>query len=127
MLRTIGAVVAGYAVMAAGVLLATIIATRLMLGGSMLDPSIRPTPSYLAVNVVYSCAFALLGGYVASSIAAHRRLMHAAILAALILLFSFKALVSGPAVGQPAWYSYAIAIGGIACVLVGGIVHAWRR
>jgi hypothetical protein len=127
MLRTIGAVVAGYVVMAAGVLLATIIATRLMLGGSMLDPSIRPTPSYLAVNVVYSWAFALLGGYLASSLAAQRRLMHASILAALILLFSLKTLVSFPAAGQPTWYPYAIAIGGSACVLVGGILRAGKR
>ena len=59
LLRSIAAIVAGYAALGLIVILATLVAVRFMLPGA----GAEPTVPYLAVNLLYSLAGAVCGGY----------------------------------------------------------------
>jgi hypothetical protein len=71
MVRSILSVLAGYAAMAVLVVLATRLAVKLMLHGTDMQSAmkIKPTTSYLAVNLAYSVLFAVLGGFITATIA----------------------------------------------------------
>ncbi len=120
MLKSIRAVLAGYALVAALVIVATLVASKVL-------P--EPTTTYLVLNLSYSLVFAVIGGYVTARIAPHSPLIHAGALAAIFLFVSFAAsLLSAAAetaafIAQPSWYPFVVALLGAGGVVVGGFVY----
>src|SRR5881396_3706046 len=94
-MRSLVGIVAGYLVMAVTVIVATLVVAKLMLGSVATDGSVRPTSGYLLVNVTYSFAFAMLGGYVAATVARRRPIIHASILGAVVLLLGLLSAGGG--------------------------------
>ena len=121
-LRGIGAVVVGLAVATVTVVALTWAAVALMLDGDM---AASPTPAYLAVNLGYSFAAAVLGGWLAARVAAVRPVLHAGIVGAVMLLLALGGEGGGDG-GTPAWYGTAIGLLGATGALLGGWVRSLR-
>ena len=124
--RSILAVVGGFASIVLVVLISTFAATALMLPPAPAGELPQPTGAYLGVNLLSGLVAAVLGGYLAGRLAAHRPLMHAAVLAAVLIIMSIISAASGSeasAAMQPGWYSPAIAVIGVVGVIAGG----WLR
>ncbi|HYL79137.1 MAG TPA: hypothetical protein VEU96_33410 [Bryobacteraceae bacterium] len=116
-LRSVLAVLGGYATMAFVVILFTGIVK--MLAPAWMAMEGKPAASYLAVNLTYSFVAALLGGYVAAWIAARLPVQHALALGVLVLLGSIaSAMQTGDR--QPRWYQAALAILMPLAVVLGG-------
>ena len=96
--RSILAILAGYATMAAIVIVLTLFSMKVF---SL--QSGHPTPVYLALNVVYSAIAAGLGGYVAAAIGCRSPVVHGLVLAALMLALSVVSFNTSSA-GQPFGY-----------------------
>ena len=119
-LRSIFAVVAGYAVMKA-----------IVIGATYALPMIKPewfligtpeTPGYFAVNICYNLFAALTGGYIAARLASRSPLNHAYALAALSVVMSIiTALASEQE--QPRWYRAFLVVVVPAAIIAGG----WLR
>jgi hypothetical protein len=121
--RTVQALVIGYVVIVVCITLATLAAARLLLGPGAMDPSAPLTPLYLSVNVLYSFAFAALGGYVTAAIAPRAPAGHAVVLGIIMMVLGLaSARTAVP--GQPSWYLPLISIGGGACAALGGWFRA---
>lgn len=125
MLRSVLAVLAGYATMAA--LVAGTTAALAKLWPSSSEGEAPPTPAYTAVNLAYSGLSAAIGGYVTATLARHSPIGHAAALSTMIL--GLGALYSAQSSGgkQPGWYLAllpALASGG---VFAGGYINARSR
>jgi len=120
MFRSIGAVILGFLSLVILVLVTTPVAVKLLLK----DPSQRPTPAYLFVNLLFGFACAAAGGWIAGHLAHHARLAHAAALATIVLLLGTWTAAQGGAVraGQPLWYAWTLPFIGAVGALVGG---AW--
>ncbi len=101
-LRSVLAVVAGYGTMFVVVLVFTVIFVK-----ALHLQSHHPTPGYLVINVAYSFAAALVGGFVTAKLAGYRPVEHGIALGAVILLVGALFLVHPP-VGQPVWYGWAL-------------------
>jgi hypothetical protein len=120
-LRSIGAVVAGYAIMV------ILVMASFAVAGSLFKMRVRtpggdapaPTPSYLAYNLSSGLVAAVAGGWVTGCIAKHNLLWHAG---ALALLIAAMGVVSArrPQPGQPSWYPLTITAIGVAGALAGG-------
>jgi len=112
------AVLTGYVMMAMIVILATLAAVPLMLGnayGAL-------TSGYIVVNLLYNLGAAVVGGYIAAKVAMRAPMVHAGILAALLVsLYALSGFRAEP--GQPGWYPAAIAAVGAGGALAGG----WLR
>ena len=107
MLRSVLAVMAGYAAMAAIVVVSTILAVRFILRTPLSAMrSQGPTPlsrRYLTVNVVASAVAALVAGWITGTLAGHDPLTHGfAIAALMVVLGLLSARQAGAA--QPRWY-----------------------
>lgn len=122
MLRSIGAVVAGYLTMAVGVLVVVGIGAALLVD----DPE-APGNAYLAFNLGASVLAAAGGGWVTRRLAVRSPVKHVLALAAAVLLLGLAMAMGGPAASQPAWYPATMSVLGAAGVLAGGILGARRR
>jgi uncharacterized membrane protein len=116
------ALLAGFAVMAALVMVVTAALARLT--PDWVDPSRSNSPStaYVFVNLGYSFLAAAAGGYVTAWVAWNNPLYH--VLALAIVILALAALSALQQKGkQPVWY--AVALVGITPVgvLVGGLVR----
>lgn len=69
-----------------------------------------PTPPYLAVNLGGGAAAAAFGGYLTARLAPRAPRFHALALAAVMLVLALPMAFAPPAVGQPDWYPWAIAL-----------------
>ncbi len=69
----------------------------------------HPTPGYLAINLVYSYAAAVLGGWVAAKVAGYRLLEHGIALGLLMLIGGLLFLIHPPE-GQPLWYGWVLTL-----------------
>ena len=120
MFRSIGAVVLGFFTLVILVLVTTPVAVKLVLK----DPSQRPTAAYLLVNLLFGFVCAAAGGWIAAHLAQHARLVHAAVLASIVLLLGTWTAAQGGAMraGQPLWYAWTLPFVGAVGALVGG---AW--
>lgn len=118
MLRSLAGVILGFFTLVVLVLVTTPIAVKLLLK----DPSGRPTGPYLAANLIFGLCSAGAGGWVAGAVAGRAPLVHAAILAVLILALGLWTAAQGGAVraGQPAWYGWTLPFVGAAGAVVGG-------
>ncbi len=128
MIRSLLSVLAGFVVMAVLVSLATVVAVKTMLHVSDLRTAMneRPTPAYLAVNVIYSALFAAVGGYVTASIAGRAPLLHAAALAALMFVMSLVSFCKSAGTSQPPWYGVTLMLLAPTAALLGGYMK-WTR
>lgn len=108
LLRSVFAIVAGYATLAIIVIVATLVAVKLLLPSA----NSGPTPPYLVINLIYSAVAAALGGYVAAFVARRAPMIHAGLLA---VLFVGLSVATGfeAAAGQPRWYPMVIASLGV--------------
>jgi hypothetical protein len=108
MLRSMTAVVLGFAFMAATVIVGTTIAGTLFIPG-----------------LVIRAFGAVLGGWLTARAAPRAPLAHAAAVATLVLAMSVASAMSAPAGSpQPLWYTALIATIGAGGVLVGGGLRA---
>jgi heme A synthase len=123
--QSIGAVIAGYLVSA--VLTGLTIAAL----GVLFPVSYNPeNTAWVVFNVIYGCAFAVIGGYVAARLAPARPWVHATILGLLMAVF---AVITGYAVSvappspeyanQPGWYYPVLAITVLPSILLGAWLY----
>ena len=124
MVRSIGAVVAGYVAMVVIVMLGTLalavsiypgglaaLRARMQSSGAASMP--RPSPIYLASNIVLSLVAAMMGGWVTLRVAVREPAGH---LAALCVVLVVMGVISARRPGselQPAWYRVVIPIVGV--------------
>ena len=126
MLRSVAALFAGFVAMTAVVIIGAIVATALFIPGglaSMRTPTAMTlTPSYLVANIVVSFFAALLGGWITAGVARHSHGIHAATLAAIVLVLGVVQATASVE-GQPRWYGSVIPLIGMMGVLAGGAVR----
>ena len=125
MLQSILSIVVGYLVMAIIVMIGTIAAAAALVPGGLsamrrAEGPPAPTKNYLYANLALSLVAAIVGGWLTARMAPFAPFTHVAALAVLIVAM---ALISAKyqAARQPSWYSWTIAIVGVAGVLIGGI------
>ena len=118
MFKSLGAVLVGFLTMVVLILVATPVAATLLLK----DPAQRPTPAYLAVNLLDGFVFAVFGGWIAARLAPGAPVWHAGALAGLVLLLGVATAAQGGAVraGQPQWYAWMLPFVGAGGALLGG-------
>ena len=125
MLRSVLSVLAGFAAMAVLIMVATIVASRLMLGtrGREEMMKAKPTRAFITVNLVYSAAFAIFGGFLTACIATHAPLKHALVLAGLMFFMGIFSFFQTAGSNQPKWYGLTLVVLGPACAVLGGWLH----
>lgn len=121
MLKSILAIIVGFAAAAVVVVAATFGAATLL----QVEWG-QPTAPYLALNLIGSAGGAGLGGYLAARLAPKAPRVHALVLAGVMLALSLPAVFSPSNVGQPEWYSRAIAVIGPLCVVLGSLLAPAR-
>lgn len=110
MLRSIGAVAAGYVVFASSGLLLFQLSGR--------DPH-QPAPlTFQVATIIWGCVFALVAGWLTARIAAKRPSTHAAIVAALIALGAGVSLITSPP--GATWSQISALIVMAPCAWIGG-------
>lgn len=117
MLRTVVALIAGFAIMAFTILIATVV-IALAMG---VQRGTLPT-SFLVAMVVVSALASALGGYSTASLARDRPTVHAAILATMIFVQHVYAIIF-PIEGQHTWYAWSLAISGPVLAVIGGKIR----
>jgi hypothetical protein len=127
MLRSVLSVLAGFAAMAALIMAATILSARLMLGtrGRADLMKMKPTPAFMAVNLAYSAAFGVLGGFLTAWLAGRAPLPHALALAGLMFVMGIFSFLQNMKMktSEGRGYGATLIILGPACALFGG----WLR
>jgi hypothetical protein len=126
MLRSIMAVIAGYATMAVLVMVGTIaIIAAFVPGGMNAMRAMRtgtsatlpaPTTRYLIMNLVLSFVAAVLGGWMTSRIATHAVGGHLIALSVVIVLLSVLSAFGRGSNLQPTYYKFVIPLVGVAGV-----------
>jgi hypothetical protein len=119
--RSVIAVVAGYAAMAAAVIALTVLVRKI--SPAWVGSGRTPNATYLYTNLSYSFGAAMIGGYVAAVIGSHAPLAHACALAGLVLVMAVVAAVQ---IGdrQPRWYQASLALTGPLGAVLGGWIRA---
>jgi hypothetical protein len=102
--RSVLAVIAGYLAMMIVVIVLTVIVVK-----AFHLQSGHPTPAYLTLNILYSLAAALLGGFVAAKIARRSPLAHGIALELIMLALSLVNF-STSAGGQPLGYRIFVVV-----------------
>lgn len=120
-MRTVMALLVGAASLIGVVVVGTIAATVLLA-----TPEGEVTTAYLAANLGVSFLAAAGAGYVTVQLAPSRPMIHAAGLAALIVVLSIGS-GSQPAPGQPSWYPLLMPLLGLAGVAIGAVMSERRR
>ena len=115
MLRSIVAVVAGYAVFGASAAILFPLTGR--------DPHAQAPMTFLVLAIVYGMVFAAAGGYAAAAIAARKPRVHAAIVGALIAVGAVVSIVAAPSDAQ--WSQLAALFLMAPAAAGGGML--WRR
>jgi len=126
-IRSALTVLGAFFVVAVLVGLTTALTVELMLGSA--GPGAEPTPLFLGVNLTYSVLYAIVGGYVAATVADHSPLRHAAALSVFMMLLGLATwVVNGgqPAPGHPVWYSWVITLLVPPTTVLGGILVTRR-
>lgn len=124
-LRSIGAVVGGFAAMTLIVMVTTPVAARL-LGADVAGAGL--TTAYLVANLGLSAVAAVVGGLLAAGLAPRRPVMHALYLAGAVLGIGVLSilLVDVPEAGQPEWYPAVAVCVGFVGVMLGGCLRSRR-
>ena len=119
-MRSVLAVIVGFAAMAIAVIVATVVSMRLLYPRA--EPGLLPAPTaaWLAVNFAYSLGAAVLGGWLAAYLAPRAPFAHAVALAVVTVAMALPGILGDGSPGQANWYPpvmAAVAVGGI---LLGG-------
>lgn len=117
-LKSIGGVVAGGLVAAAGYWIAAVVALVVMHGLPLGSPGGPPTTADVLAHLAFAAAASLGGGLVAVRIAGYQPHLHASVMGGLLALFVFLGF-SKPASNWPDWFPY-----GMAAACAGGAVLA---
>ena len=123
--QSISAVIAGYLVSA--ILTALTIA---VLGFLFPESYKAENIAWVVFNVIYGCAFAVIGGYVVARLAPSRPFTHATVLGMLMAIF---AVMTGNAIStappspeyanQPDWYYPVLAVTVLPSILLGAWLY----
>lgn len=120
-LKSIGAILAGYFVSA--ILTGVTISVLGMLFPASYNPE---NVGWVVFNVMYGCAFAVIGGYVLARLAPSKPMIHAWVLGILMALFAVLTgymVSSAPSspeyTSQPNWYYPVLAITVLPSILLG--------
>jgi hypothetical protein len=127
MLRSVGAVLAGFVAATIIVLLSTVIAVKLMLPPAGPGVMPEPTGSYLAVNLACGLLAAIAGGWLAARLALRAPLGHAMAVGTILLVLGLAAAAmesDGTSGSQPGWYLYAVALIGWIGASLGGVFRS---
>jgi hypothetical protein len=116
MLRSVLAVVAGYLVFG--------LSAALLFPLSGRDARAFPQTGFLVFSTVYGMAFALLGGYVAASLARRKEIAHAAVVAGIIAVLALISLVAKSS--GSLWSQIAAIVLMAPAALLGGWLRARR-
>jgi hypothetical protein len=112
MLRSIGAVAAGYLVFGSSA------ALLFQMSGHLPH---EPAPAGFKIgSIVWGAVFALIAGWLTARIAARRPATHAAVLAGLIALGAVVSLVAGP--GSAIWSQVSALLIMAPCAWIGGLL-----
>jgi hypothetical protein len=129
MLRSVGAVVAGYVVMVVLVMTGTMAWVATMVPGGLAamrqNPqasSMTPTPRYLAMNIALSLVAAMAAGWVTLRIADRSPRGHLLALAAVVLVMGVVSTFMPNSERQPQWYKYAIPVVGLAGIALSALL-----
>lgn len=115
-LRSIGAVLAGYLVTVLLVVL-TLALASVVTGVGI--GAVTVSAGYMAINLVGSLLAAMAGGWVAARLAHGAPERHVAALALLVLLLSIYSASRTPAL-EPRWFSWSLVLLGTVGILLGG-------
>jgi len=118
MLRSIGAVVAGYLVIAIAIMVLFFIAFP--------DRNVVPSQGFMLFSLVYGFIFGVLGGYVCGLIAGQSEVKHAAAIAVIGIILSLVSMAFAAA-KEPMWYQLANMVVLTAAVLIGGWLRACQK
>lgn len=124
MLRSIGAIVAGFLV--TSVLALTADAVTIMLVPDMMREGRVNGPGILLVMLAYSALSAIAGGYVSARLAPTRPMLHAMILGGIALALSILATAMFWSAG-PVWYHVAAVGLVLPSAWLGGTLAESRR
>ena len=114
------ALLAGFATMAALVIVVTVLLSRL--APEWVGQHGRPQPAYTFVNLGYSFLAAAAGGYVTAWVASANPLTNVLALAVVVLVLG--AISALQALGrQPVWYQVALMVISPLGVVAGGLVR----
>ena len=129
MIRSVLSILAGYVLMAVLIMVATVVSARLMLHVSGVDEmrTMKPTVTYMIVNLGYSGVFAVLGGFAAAALAKRAPLIHALILAVIMIGMGIALMFSNTGNEEPGWYSRALLVLGPGGALLGGYLQSLRH
>ena len=117
MLRSIGAVAAGYFIFAASA------ALLFQLSGQ--EPHGAAPLTFRIASVVWGAVFALVGGWLAAHVAVRRPATHAAVVAALIALGAIVSMLARPS--DAMWSQLSALIVMAPCAWLGGVLAARRK
>ncbi len=126
MLKSVLAIVAGWVLTVALVILSTMILSMVFYGG--LNPSITEgeivSSSFLIANILTGFMAAMAGGYLTANLAPRSGLIHTVILATINLVVAIPMIITGAQPSQPEWYPMVMAFIGVVGTLDGGFI--WR-
>jgi len=118
--RAFLALLAGFATMAAVVGVAT--AMLVKLAPDWVGRQRHPRTGYILVNLIYSLAAAILGGYVTAWIARNNILTYTLVLAVIVLLLSGLSALQQRGM-QPIWYQLLLMAIAPAGIFLGGLLR----
>jgi len=113
MLRSAGAILAGFVVATIVVMACTWVAVAAMLPSVGPGQMPEPTTAYLVVNLAYSLLAAFVGGEVAVRVGRRAPLAHGMGLGVLLLVLGVGMAATtsdGTQGNQPGWYLYVVAV-----------------
>jgi peptidoglycan/LPS O-acetylase OafA/YrhL len=114
MLRSVGAVAAGYLIFgASGFLL-------FQLSGQ--DPHQQAPLTFKIATIIWGCVFALVAGWLTARIAPRKPAMHAAVLAGLIALGAVVSLAARPSDAK--WSQLSALVVMAPCAWLGGVLSS---
>lgn len=124
-LQSIGAIISGYLISA----ILTVLTIAAL--GALFPESYKAENIWWVVfNVVYGCAFAVIGGYGVARLAPSRPFTHATVLGVLMAIFAvmtgYAISVAPPSpeyANQPGWYYPVLAITVLPSILLGAWLH----
>jgi len=124
MMRSLAAIVGGflaYAFMMGFTVLVLQTMSPVAFGPGALQP---PSLWAMGIEMIYSVAWAVIGGYVAALIARFDPVTHAGFLAAIVLMLGVVNLISSAQTNQPMWYQLMLIALSALAVVIGGTLRA---
>ncbi len=121
MLKTVIALIAGFAIMTFTIVVAAVVTAMLM------EPNrFAPTPAFLAIGVAYSSLAAAFGGYATAALAPDRPSAHTAVLAVMVMVYSASNYLT-PRAGQEPFHLALLIVLGPAFALAGGKLRVLQQ